>query len=97
MVIDNTSLNRIAIESLRLDDPDFQQINKAISSAMSSFTSPIRFPTHSYTNFISIMAGLVPIHDLHFLFSSYTPYGLQNYVICLKISNSLFKQIYKFL
>jgi len=89
ITIDNTALNRIAVENLRLADPDFTQINKFVSSAMCSLTAPIRFPRHSYTSYSSIMAGLVPVDPLHFLFCSYTPLGIQvnNYASSSKNSN----------
>ena len=32
ITIDNTALNRIAVENLRLADPDFTQINKFVIS-----------------------------------------------------------------
>ncbi|MES1906203.1 MAG: Tubulin gamma-2 chain, partial [Paramarteilia canceri] len=89
MVIDNSALNKIAIENLRMDDPDFSQINKFVSSVMCSFSSPMRFPRHSYNSHTSLIAGLIPMHRLHYLISSFTPLGLQvnNFSTSSKKSN----------
>ena len=38
MVLDNTALNRIAVDRLRIDTPSFSQINELVSTIMSVST-----------------------------------------------------------
>ena len=43
VVLDNTALNRIAADRLRLDTPSFSQINELVSTIMSTSTATLRF------------------------------------------------------
>lgn len=73
IVLDNTALNRIAVERLHLDNPSFTQINSLISTIMSSSTATLRYPSYMNNELIGLIALLIPIPKLHFLMTGYTP------------------------
>ena len=73
VVLDNTALNRIAAERLRIDSPTFAQINQLVSTIMSTSTTPLRYPSYMHNDLISLIAALIPTPRLHFLASAYTP------------------------
>ena len=45
-VSDNTALNRIAVDRLRIDNPTFSQINELVSTIMSVSTTTLRYPSY---------------------------------------------------
>lgn len=67
VVLDNTALNRIAAERLRIDSPTFTQINNLVSTIMSTSTTPLRYPSYMHNDLISLIAALIPTPRLHFL------------------------------
>ena len=73
IVLDNTALNKIAVERLHLDNPSFTQINSLISTIMSSSTATLRYPSYMNNELIGLIALLIPIPKLHFLMTGYTP------------------------
>ncbi|TBU14595.1 gamma-tubulin [Ordospora colligata] len=74
VVMDNSSLGRYALDSLRIDTPTFEHINLLISTVMCAATSTIRFPSYMYCTHQSINASLVPIDPFKFVVPSYTPF-----------------------
>lgn len=44
VVLDNTALDRIAVERLHLTNPDVKQINSLISTVMAAATTTLRYP-----------------------------------------------------
>jgi tubulin gamma len=44
VVLDNTALNRIAVERLHLSNPTFAQTNSLVSTVMSASTTNLRYP-----------------------------------------------------
>ena len=44
VVLDNTALNRIAVERLNLDTPTFAQTNTLVSTVMAASTTTLRYP-----------------------------------------------------
>ena len=73
VVLDNTALESIAVERLRLKTPSFAQINNLVSQIMSAATSTLRFPVALYHDMASLLSPLVPFPKLHFLCSGFTP------------------------
>lgn len=73
VVLDNTALNRIAVERLHLDTPSFTQINSLVSTIMSASTATLRYPSYMNNDLIGIIAPLIPTSRLHFLMTGYTP------------------------
>lgn len=44
VVLDNTALNRIAVERLHLANPSFSQTNSLVSTVMAASTATLRYP-----------------------------------------------------
>jgi tubulin gamma len=44
VVLDNTALNRIAVERMRVENPSIDQVNQLVSTVMSASTSTLRYP-----------------------------------------------------
>lgn len=73
IVLDNTALNRIACERLHIQNPSFAQVNNMVSNIMSLSTATMRFPSALYTDIKSLLFPLIPVQDLHFLMTGFTP------------------------
>lgn len=78
IVIDNTALNNIATNRLRIKAPSMDQLNSLISTVMSASTSTLRYPGYMNNDLISLIAPLVPTPRCHFLITGYTPIALEN-------------------
>ncbi|CAD26372.1 TUBULIN GAMMA CHAIN [Encephalitozoon cuniculi GB-M1] len=74
VVMDNSSLGRYTLDSLRIGTPTFDHINLLISTVMAASTSTIRFPGYMYCTHQSINNCLVPLDPLKFVVPSYTPF-----------------------
>ncbi len=44
VVLDNTALNRIAVERLHIANPSFSQTNSLVSTVMAASTATLRYP-----------------------------------------------------
>jgi len=73
VVLDNTALNRIASDRLRIDTPSFSQINELVSTIMCVSTATLRYPSYMNNDLIGLIAPLIPTPKLHFLMTGYTP------------------------
>ncbi|GIY28231.1 tubulin gamma-1 chain [Caerostris extrusa] len=73
VVLDNTSLNRIAVDRLHISNPTFEQINTLVSTIMSVSTATLRYPSYMNNDLIGLLAPLIPMPRLHFLMTGYTP------------------------
>jgi tubulin gamma len=73
VVLDNTALDRIATERLRLESATFAQVNSLVSTVMAATTATLRWPGHSHNDLLGLVAGLVPTPRCHFLQAGYTP------------------------
>jgi len=73
VVLDNTALNRIASDRLRVDTPSFSQINELVSTIMCVSTATLRYPSYMNNDLIGLIAPLIPTPKLHFLMTGYTP------------------------
>eukprot|EP00096_Caligus_rogercresseyi_P010311 TRINITY_DN3710_c0_g1_i1.p1 TRINITY_DN3710_c0_g1~~TRINITY_DN3710_c0_g1_i1.p1 ORF type:complete len:462 (+),score=170.65 TRINITY_DN3710_c0_g1_i1:212-1597(+) len=73
VVLDNTALNRIAVDRLRIENPSFSQINELVSTIMSVSTTTLRYPSYMNNDLIGLIAPLIPTPKLHFLMTGYTP------------------------
>ncbi|KAJ1633494.1 tubulin gamma-1 chain protein [Pavlovales sp. CCMP2436] len=76
VVLDNTALNRIAVERLHVDAPTNAQINSLVSTVMAASTSTLRFPGYMNNDLIGLVSSLIPTPRLHFLMTGYTPLSL---------------------
>mmetsp|Transcript_15028 Transcript_15028/g.13494 ORF Transcript_15028/g.13494 Transcript_15028/m.13494 type:complete len:531 (+) Transcript_15028:68-1660(+) len=74
VVIDNTSLHRIADERLQLNNSiSFSETNAIISNVMAASTATLRYPGYMNNDLIGLIASLVPTPRAHFLMTSFTP------------------------
>eukprot|EP00484_Ammonia_sp_Unknown_P031068 CAMPEP_0197030650 /NCGR_PEP_ID=MMETSP1384-20130603/9839_1 /TAXON_ID=29189 /ORGANISM="Ammonia sp." /LENGTH=488 /DNA_ID=CAMNT_0042460037 /DNA_START=251 /DNA_END=1717 /DNA_ORIENTATION=- len=74
VVIDNTSLHRIADERLQLNNAiSFSETNAIISNVMAASTTTLRYPGYMNNDLIGLIASLVPTPRAHFLMTSFTP------------------------
>jgi len=73
MVLDNTALNRIAMDRLKLQNPTLAQINSLVSTVMAASTTTLRYPGYMNNDLIGMLASLIPTPRCHFLMTGYTP------------------------
>lgn len=73
VVLDNTALNRIAADRLRLESPTFAETNSLVSTVMAASTTTLRYPSYMNNDLVSLMASLIPTPRCHFLMTGYTP------------------------
>ena len=58
VVLDNTALNRIAVERLHVANPSFSETNSLVSTVMAASTATLRYP-----GVLNIIALLMTLHD----------------------------------
>lgn len=73
VVLDNTALNRIAVERLHIENPSFSQVNSLVSTVMAASTTTLRYPGYMNNDLVGMIASLVPVPKCHFLMTGYTP------------------------
>ncbi|KAG2935458.1 Tubulin gamma chain [Phytophthora cactorum] len=73
VVLDNTALNRIAVERLRVENPTVSQLNSLVSTVMAASTTTLRYPGYMNNDLIGLVASLIPTPRCHFLMTGYTP------------------------
>eukprot|EP00427_Karlodinium_veneficum_P014623 CAMPEP_0169072762 /NCGR_PEP_ID=MMETSP1015-20121227/6377_1 /TAXON_ID=342587 /ORGANISM="Karlodinium micrum, Strain CCMP2283" /LENGTH=462 /DNA_ID=CAMNT_0009131959 /DNA_START=77 /DNA_END=1466 /DNA_ORIENTATION=+ len=76
VVLDNTALNRIAMDRLKLTNPSFTQINSLVSTVMAASTTTLRYPGYMNNDLIGMLASLIPTPRCHFLMTGYTPLSI---------------------
>ncbi|RWW58829.1 hypothetical protein BHE74_00034292 [Ensete ventricosum] len=80
VVLDNTALNRIAVERLHLSNPTFAQTNSLVSTVMSASTTTLRYPGYMNNDLVGLLASLIPTPRCHFLMTGYTPLTVERQV-----------------
>lgn len=78
VALDNTALNKIATDSLRINRPSFNDLNNIISTVISASTATVRYPGHINNDLVGLFAGLIPSPRCHFFMASYTPLNINN-------------------
>eukprot|EP01027_Heterolobosea_sp_BB2_P013002 GEZU01018794.1.p1 GENE.GEZU01018794.1~~GEZU01018794.1.p1 ORF type:complete len:401 (+),score=46.47 GEZU01018794.1:39-1205(+) len=73
VVLDNTALNRIAVDRLHISNPTFAQTNSLVSTVMAASTTTLRYPGYMNNDLIGLVASLIPTPRCHFLMTGYTP------------------------
>jgi len=84
IVLDNTALNSIAVDRIKISSPTMNQLNSLISTVMSASTTTLRYPGYMNNDLISLIAPLVPTPRCHFLMTGYTPITLDNKVSMIR-------------
>jgi tubulin gamma len=73
VVLDNTALNRIATERLRIDNPTVDHLNSLVATIMAASTTTLRYPGYMNNDWIGMLSSLIPTPRCHFLMTGYTP------------------------
>eukprot|EP00298_Acanthocystis_sp_HF-20_P009843 c18533_g1_i2.p1 GENE.c18533_g1_i2~~c18533_g1_i2.p1 ORF type:complete len:450 (+),score=161.96 c18533_g1_i2:80-1429(+) len=73
IVLDNTALNRIAVDRLHIESPSFSDTNSLVSTVMAASTTTLRYPGYMNNDLVGLIASLVPTPRAHFLLTGYTP------------------------
>lgn len=89
VVFDNTALNNIATERIKLVKPTVEQTNSFIATVMSASTSTLRYPGYMNNDLISLIAPLVPTPRCHFLMTGYTPITIDNKISLIRKTSVL--------
>uniref|UniRef100_A0A7S3JUP0 Tubulin gamma chain n=2 Tax=Aureoumbra lagunensis TaxID=44058 RepID=A0A7S3JUP0_9STRA len=76
VVVDNTALNRIAVDRLKIPNPSVHHINSLVSTVMASSTITLRYPGYANNDLCGLVASLAPTPRCHFLMTGYTPLTL---------------------
>jgi len=76
VVLDNTALNRIAGDRLKLENPTVDQLNSLVATIMAASTTTLRYPGYMNNDLIGLLASLIPTPRCHFLMTGYTPLAL---------------------
>ena len=58
VVLDNTALNRIAVERLRISNPTFAQTNGLVSTVMAASTATLRYPGGAASSLLAAAQAL---------------------------------------
>jgi tubulin gamma len=73
VVLDNTALNKIASDRLKINNPNFSQVNSLVSTVMAASTTTLRYPSYMNNDLVGLLASLIPTPRCHFLMTGYTP------------------------
>jgi len=73
VVLDNTALNRIALDRLKITNPTVDQLNSLVATIMAASTTTLRYPGYMNNDLIGLLASLIPTPRCHFLMTGYTP------------------------
>ena len=85
VVLDNTALNRIAVDRLKIPVPTVSQTNSLVATVMAASTTTLRYPGYMNNDLVGILAGLVPTPRCHFLMTGYTPLSVDRHVLEIHI------------
>lgn len=97
VVLDNTALNRIAVERLHLSNPTFAQTNSLVSTVMSASTTTLRYPGYMNNDLVGLLASLIPTPRCHFLMTGYTPLTVERQVFLSVLVTNLYYMFYGFI
>jgi tubulin gamma len=73
VVLDNTALERIATDRMRIANPSNEQLNSLVSTVMAASTTTLRYPGYMNNDLVGLVASLIPTPRCHFLMTGYTP------------------------
>ena len=89
VVLDNTALNRIAVDRLHLTNPTFSETNSIVSTVMATSTSTLRYPGYMNNDLVGILSSLIPTPRAHFLITSYTPLTIDRHTSSIRRTSVL--------
>lgn len=85
VVLDNTALNRIAVDRLHIPNPTVSQTNSLVATVMAASTTTLRYPGYMNNDLVGLVASLVPTPRCHFLMTGYTPLTIDRQVVFLTL------------
>lgn len=72
--IENSALNRICVQNLKIDNPKFEDINHLVAQGMSNCTATLRFPGYQNNcDYRKLTTNMVPFPRMHFLMQGQAP------------------------
>ena len=80
VVLDNTALNKLASERLKINNPNFSQVNSLVSTVMAASTTTLRYPSYMNNDMVGLLASLIPTPRCHFLMTGYTPLTVEKQI-----------------
>ena len=78
VVLDNTALNKIAVERLKIDNPSVSHMNSIVSTVMAASTTTLRYPGYMNNDLVGLVASLIPTPRMHYLMTAYTPMAIND-------------------
>ncbi|KAL0239160.1 hypothetical protein PCE1_004851 [Barthelona sp. PCE] len=96
ILMDNAAIFNMCRGKLSIERPKYRDMNKLISQVVSSLTASIRFGDVFNKNMTEIQTNLVPIYNMQFMISSYSPIispekVYHNHLSVADITNSAFE------
>lgn len=77
VVLDNTALNRLAVDRLQIANPTISETNSLVATVMSASTSTLRYPGYMNNDLAGLVSTLVTVPKCHFLMTGYTPLSVE--------------------
>lgn len=71
--IDNEALYNICTHTLKMDKPDYGDLNRLVAGVMSGVTCSLRFPGQLNADLRKLAVNLIPFPRLHFFVVGYAP------------------------
>jgi len=71
--VDNSALNQICQDTLKISNPSFNDLNPLISQVMSGVTCGLRFPGQLNSDLRKMAVNLIPFSRLHFFMVGFAP------------------------
>eukprot|EP00008_Paramoeba_atlantica_P006096 CAMPEP_0201487534 /NCGR_PEP_ID=MMETSP0151_2-20130828/13842_1 /ASSEMBLY_ACC=CAM_ASM_000257 /TAXON_ID=200890 /ORGANISM="Paramoeba atlantica, Strain 621/1 / CCAP 1560/9" /LENGTH=450 /DNA_ID=CAMNT_0047872593 /DNA_START=17 /DNA_END=1369 /DNA_ORIENTATION=+ len=71
--IDNEALYNICTKTLKLDAPNYSDLNRLVSQVMSGVTCSLRFPGQLNSDLRKLAVNLIPFPRLHFFMVGFAP------------------------
>jgi len=78
MCIDNEALYDICFRTLKLQTPNYGDLNHLVSHVMSGITCSLRFPGQLNADLRKLAVNLIPFPRLHFFLVGFAPLSSQN-------------------
>ena len=82
VVLDNTALNNIATDRLKIENPSVGVLNSLVSTVMAASTTTLRYPGYMNNDLVGLVASLIPTPRCHFIMTGYTPLTVEHTVRC---------------
>ena len=80
VVLDNTALNKLAMERLKLGSATHSEVNSLVSTVMAASTTTLRYPGYMNNDIVSLLSSLIPTPKCHFLMTGYTPLTVEKQI-----------------